>query len=42
MKILLAIQDCKDAVNCTDKLFHIDPLVRELWKNVSLKVEENQ
>lgn len=28
MKVLLAIQECKDAVNCTDKLFHIDPLVR--------------
>lgn len=42
MKVLLSIQECKDAVNCTDKLFHIDPLVRELWKHVSSKVEESQ
>ena len=38
---MLAIDECDDVVNCTDKLFHIEPLVRELWKTINDKAEAN-
>lgn len=37
---LIAAQRCKDARNCNDKLFHIFPPIREIWKTIEGKVEE--
>ena len=37
---LIAVQKCKDACRCSDKLFHIFPPVREIWKTIESKVEE--
>lgn len=40
--MMLAIEECEDVVNYADKLFHIEPLVRELWKTIHDKAEANQ
>lgn len=37
---LLAIEQIGDARNCGHKLFHIEPLLREVWKTVEAKVDE--
>ena len=39
---ILAIHHSRDVRNCTDKLFHIDPQVRKLWKTIEAKVEESK
>jgi hypothetical protein len=36
---LIAAQKCKDARNCSEKLFHIFPLIRDTWKTIVDKVD---
>lgn len=39
---LIAAQQCKDARNCNEKLFHIFPLIRDIWRTIISKVDDTK